>query len=343
MYFSGHLAIDPSQESNLRRVKPSDLAGKIAYFLSGGATGKLEEMESFITVNILQQINMALRAISIDNFVHLLRNNKEVYRDNSGDQHDLKKIMDEFRFETAAENPENFQTILLVCEHEDEHFRYLLDIHIARIHSPQAYPIHVRVDGIPKASENMDAINIQGICASQSAYDAFLAEKDPCFRDFLNLLKRTFGKYIVSDDIRCGQRRCIVSPHKTATRLSTRKAIADSALFRSYFGFDSFPQYARRWATAMETGKINCRESTIVDLWGRPVMVTDVNGFNCGELPLTDMGKHFQSLTTGVFCRFSGHHYHFKPDDRPLMRYEKFALPHQDLGWSIVKSDTGTL
>ena len=341
MYFSGHLAIDPSQESSLRRVKPSDVTGKIAYFLSGGSSGKLEELESFITVNILQQVNMALRAVSIDNFVHLLRNKRGVYRDNVGKKHDLKKIMDEFRFDTAGADPEDFQTILLVCEHEDESFKYLLDVHIARVHSPKAYPIHLRIDAIPANLFSASPAAMQPVFASQSSYDTFLETYSGHFSRFLSLLRRTFSTYIDSDDIRCGYRRCIVCPRQQGVRISKEKAVADSAIFRSYFGFDTFPQYAKRWTTAMENNHINCQSSTIVDDLGRPILASDHQGFNCGDVVMSKMTGHFQSLASGVLCRFAGHHYHFHPDDRPLKPHDKFAIPDQDLGWSLISAEAG--
>ena len=46
MYFTGTLSIDPSQITEVQRVKPTRAFGKLFYYLSAGRSGDEREVEA---------------------------------------------------------------------------------------------------------------------------------------------------------------------------------------------------------------------------------------------------------------------------------------------------------
>ncbi|HEO64684.1 MAG TPA: hypothetical protein ENI73_02335, partial [Spirochaetes bacterium] len=110
MYFTGSLAVDPSQITAIKVLKPTKVFGKILHLMTGGATSEKEEQETFTAVAILQQFNMALRSMGINNLVRLTKDDFDFYFDEEGKEDDLKEIMENFSLETDKIESEVFET-----------------------------------------------------------------------------------------------------------------------------------------------------------------------------------------------------------------------------------------
>ena len=123
MYFDGNLAVDPSQKTEIIKVKPTKAFAKVFSFLSAGLTDKKEEQETFTAISILQQINSVLRSMGINNIVRLMKDDLDVYLDTEGKEDDLKEAIEAFLLEFDAVESELFSSLILVAEHEDNSFK----------------------------------------------------------------------------------------------------------------------------------------------------------------------------------------------------------------------------
>ena len=119
MYFNGQLAIDPSQETLVEKVRPTKVFGRMLYYLTAGGLSEREEQETFTAVAILQQLNMALRSMGVTNIVRLTKDQCDFYFDEQGLEDDLKDAMEQFHMETDYYESELFEALYLVVEHAD--------------------------------------------------------------------------------------------------------------------------------------------------------------------------------------------------------------------------------
>ena len=84
MYFSGQLSVDPSQETVIERIKPTKVFRRFLHLMTLGGVSDRQEHETFTAVAVLQQFNMAFRALGISNLVRMARDDLDFYLDSEG-------------------------------------------------------------------------------------------------------------------------------------------------------------------------------------------------------------------------------------------------------------------
>ena len=150
MLLTAKLTIDPSEVTKIVKVKPTKVFGKILYRMTLGVISAKEEQETFGALSILQSINRALMNCGVNNIIRLAHDDKDFYLDLEGKKDDLKLAMDKY-----AENMDQpmdcfYKNLLLICEHEDNEFKYLIEISINKNHSVGDYPIEISISGAMK-------------------------------------------------------------------------------------------------------------------------------------------------------------------------------------------------
>ena len=71
MYLEGIITIDPSQITEIKKVKPTKAFKKFLHHLTLGGVSDKEERETFTAVAILQQLNATFRSLGINNIIKL--------------------------------------------------------------------------------------------------------------------------------------------------------------------------------------------------------------------------------------------------------------------------------
>ena len=229
MYFNGQLAIDPSEETLVEKVRPTKVFGRMLYYLTAGGLSDRAEQETFTAVAILQQLNMALRSMGVTNIVRLTKDQYDFYFDEQGLEDDLKDAMEQFQMETDYYESELFEALYLVVEHADQEMTYLIEIEIDRLHPPDVYPITITVNGTAndfaqQPGESADNLRqrMEPVFQVQDAYERFQRRKEAHFSHFISRLNQAVATYIKCDDGRSGAPGLIHLPSSTAITALTR-------------------------------------------------------------------------------------------------------------------------
>ena len=96
MYLKAVMSIDPSQLTEIARVRPTKGFARVAYYLTGGLVKTEEERETFCAISILQEINVVMRSIGIDDVVRLATDDIVFYEDTESKTDDFKQALDAF-------------------------------------------------------------------------------------------------------------------------------------------------------------------------------------------------------------------------------------------------------
>ena len=263
MYFTGTLSIDPSQLTHIEKVKPTKAFKKMLFYMTAGMVQDKLEHETFTAVSILQQINTCLRALGVTNVIRLAKDNIDFYLDEQGRKDDLKKAMEHFELEVHGLESELFKTLYLVLEHDDKHFKYLIEVRINRSHAAGAYPISIEVNGLVKElkTENGSTVpaKVQEIFKSQDAYDAYQTQMRGHFNQFANDLMLQIKKYIHVDDIIRDSSVNLVRPKKKVKHkndIQTGNDIDSSPIFHGYYGISDYLLYAWIWADLCHASEV---------------------------------------------------------------------------------------
>ena len=84
MYLEGILTIDPSQLTEIKKVKPTKDFKKFFHHLTLGTISDKQERETFTAVAILQQLNATFRGLNITNIIKIARDDIDFYHDRDG-------------------------------------------------------------------------------------------------------------------------------------------------------------------------------------------------------------------------------------------------------------------
>lgn len=190
MYFASKMTIDPTQLTEIHRIKPTKGFARIAHLLTAGVVKSQEERETFCAVSILQQINIVMRSAGINNIVRLAKDDTVIYEDCEGRENDLKQAIDEFAKHISSGERKVFESLNLILEHEADDLVVLINIHINRSHEVGEHPIEISINGLCSrlaVTEGEDEIgeSMGNIFNCQANYD-----------DFVNARKLSFEKLI---------------------------------------------------------------------------------------------------------------------------------------------------
>jgi hypothetical protein len=211
MYFKGVISVDPSQITKIKKVQPKRAFRRMLYSLTLGKISDKEEHETFTAVSILQQIYLALKEMKIDNIIRLRHNDLDFYHDNEGKKNDLQEAMDSYELEIDEAMSEVFKQLSILLEHEDNYFKYLIEIDINRTHKVGEYPIVLKVSGLIKdfKSSSKNGVEgheegvrskLEGVMGSQDSFNSYITVKEGIFNLFLENLNLAIKKSIHIDD-----------------------------------------------------------------------------------------------------------------------------------------------
>lgn len=270
MYFEGFITVDPSQITQIKKVKPTKMFGKMLNILTFGGLSEKEEHETFTAVSILQQVNKALLENCIDNVVRISHDNIDFYLDTEGKEGDLKEAFDNYELELDDSMNEAYNQLKLVLEHDDENFKYLIEVEINKNHYVGKYPIEVKLTALLKdfKSSSRDEIlkNNESIFKDQDAYKSYQLSKQALFNEFLDKLMFSIKGAIEIDDIKKSIRNKVVVPkEKVESSSSIRFNKNKSNIYYGYHGFDDYIFYTMLWSTMCHNHSIILNDTYFED------------------------------------------------------------------------------
>jgi len=254
MYFEGKLTVDPSEITKIEKVKPSKAFKRMFYYLTlGGITEKLER-ETFTAISILQQLNRVFSKQGINNIVRLSHDDIDFYLDKEGKKDDLKEALDLYDLKIDESMSIHFKQLSLVLEHDDEDFKYLIEVNINRDHSVGEYPIDIKISGLLKqfsSDKNEIKKSLGEIFESQEKYNKFKSFKETKFKYFLQDLKMSIKEVIKVDDVILDLKTKVIIPKQ---KVSSSKKIRHyrkngyRGVYYGYYGFDDYIFYGYLWS-----------------------------------------------------------------------------------------------
>lgn len=317
MYLSGVLEIDPAQETEIKKVKPTSLFGKVLDFVSFGLAGSKQETETFTAVSILEQINAGLNAIGVNNIIRLAIDNYDFYYDDKGREADLTEALSHFKKKIDPIESELFGTIFMVFEHDQENLKILIEVRITRKHKVGEYPISIICNAVVKdfkaketASEDFIKERMSGIFSNQQEYDNYVDRQKRLFDAFLEKLEYSIRKYLRVDDIRRYSNIKIIRPkNKIKDKKQIKHSKNSHPVYYGYYGWDDYAYYSWLWGDMMHEHNVYAHNIDIVDEEGNDVLQVGENGFNAGETDTLNTEAPFEPVRTGDVEYFKENEY----------------------------------
>ena len=72
----------------------------------------------------------------------------DIYHDKKGEKNDIDFAMDKYQIEIDDSMSTYFSKLSMVLEHEDDTFKYLIEINVSRSHRKYEYPIEMVISGL---------------------------------------------------------------------------------------------------------------------------------------------------------------------------------------------------
>ncbi|MBF0278270.1 MAG: hypothetical protein HQM13_10780 [SAR324 cluster bacterium] len=317
MYFSGNIGVRPSQETLIEAVKPTQMFGKIFYYLTAGLGTEKEEHETFNALSILQQFNIVFRRTGITNIVRLAKDDFDFYLDEKGVEDDLKEAMDNFEFRVDKLEAEVFKTLYLVMEHETEQLRYLIEIDIKREHKVGEMPIAIHINGIINDLKREGGTDIKQlkkqmstIFKDQNKYDGYLREKQHAFDQFVQMLEQAIRTNIKVDSIEIKSKAKMIRPKKSIKAPSDLPQHRNAEpVYYGYYGYQDAFLYAWLWSEMSYFHSIHAHNFTLVDEAGQSMLTVGDEGFNASSTDTLNVDAPFEAPESGDIEYHSNHEY----------------------------------
>ena len=270
MYFKGKLTIDPSQLTKIQVVKPEGQFKQLFFNITRGKIGDKREVETFKALSLIQQLYAAFSGMGINNLVRLNHDDIEIYFDQKGEKDDFKIAVDRYSIEIDQSMSSYFNTLWMVLEHEDDKFKYLLEISVNRSHEVNQYPIEMIISGLLKdfrGNQNDEYLKRQlsRYFISQQDYDDFLRARQQDFNAFSNQVVFELKKQIRIDNVRTTTRkRMTVNREKPGSETTTGKPEFGGTPYQ-YYGFGDFIGYALLWSALTYDSGFHIADTEIVN------------------------------------------------------------------------------
>jgi hypothetical protein len=308
MYFNGNLSIDPAQLTKIEKVKPQKAFKRILYFLTVGAISDKVEQETFSAVSILQQLYTVFNSIGINNLVRLSHDDIDFYLDAEGKKDDLKATLDLYDLQTNEAMSESFKQLSMVLEHEENGFKYLINITINRTHHVGVYPIDIFIDGLldefavhNEAEANALKTKMEKVFKDQESYNSFIMERQNNFDQFLDKIKYQINKIIRVTDVKRQSKTNILIPKESKKDLNSFRNQnpanyqAHSPVYHGYYGFGDFFFYSYLWSSMCHTNHIHIHDTSLVSEEGSVIRDIDHEGVDAGDNSLFDSDQDYNS------------------------------------------------
>lgn len=308
MYFKGNLSIDPSQLPKIEKTAPSGGFKKLLFNLTGGQFGESIEVETFKAINILQQLHGSFRNIGVNNIIRLMHDDIDIYHDKKGEKNDLDFAMDKYEIEIDYSMSTHFKTLLMVLEHEDETFKYLIEITVNRSHKQAEYPIEIIISGMLKEFSMRPGQNKEELRArmenhfrDQESYNMFLTSKKLAFEQFLESIRFETMKHIRVDDIKMDiKSRMVLQKEKKRAPQQQEVHPEYAGTPFGYFGFGDLLLYSWLWSELSFDHNIHMSDVELVTEQGDLVSSIGAEGVDAAETSVMDYNEDFDARMEDV-------------------------------------------
>ncbi len=315
MFFSGNLAIDPSQLTKIETHAPDGFFKNLVFTLTK-IGGKKLERETFSALSILQELKRVMQSAGIDNVVRLAQDDIDFYFDHEGKDNDFEEALEKYDFEINEEYSSQFNVLHLILEHNKGSFKFLVDVKVNRTHKVGKYPIQINVSGLLsefKAEEGQEdtvKAKMESIFSSQTKYDAYLREKQTEFDSFMRVLEQHIRTYIRIDDVVADSQQKMVVPKENAPKRSRDIAPrpgAPTTVFHGYPGMGGWLWYSMMWGSMCHSHDIHVHDTVLVSDGGDMLGSIGAEGMDVGDSTLFDsdvpfddrMGDNMGDIDTG--------------------------------------------
>lgn len=308
MYFKGKLSIDPAQLTKIEKVSPNSGFKKLLFGLTGGQFADKEEVETFKAINILQQIHGSFSAIGVNNIIRLTHDDIDIYYDKKGEKNDIDFAMDKYQIEIDDSMSTHFNTLEMVLEHEDDTFKYLIEISINKTHKQSEYPIELIVSGLLKefslqtgqSKEDLKA-KMQMHFKDQESYDMFITTKKLAFEQFLESIRFETMKYIRVDDIKMDiKSRMVIQKDKKQARPQQDVQPEYQGMPYDYFGFGDLILYSWLWSELSFDHNIHMSDVDLVAEDGSFISSIGDEGIDASDASIMDYNEDFDTRLEDV-------------------------------------------
>jgi len=300
MYFKGKLSIDPSRMSRIVKVSPKGGFKKLLFSITGGQIADKQEVETFKALNILEQIHGSLKANGINNIIRLTHDDIDIYHDKNGLENDFDFAMDKYQIEIDESMSTHFKTLWMVLEHEDDTFKYLIEISINRTHKEGEFPIELTVSGLLKEFSLQPGQNKEDVKAkmkanfsSQEKYNSFITTKKLAFEQFLESIRFETMKHIRIDDIKMDiHSRMVIQKDKNKTPQQTEDPVYGGMPY-GYFGFGDLLLYSWMWSELSFDNNIHLSDMELVGDDGAFISSIGEEGVDAADASILDYNEDF--------------------------------------------------
>lgn len=291
MYFSGRLSVDPSQLTHLKKVEPTKAFKKLLYIMTAGIVSDKIEQETFAAISILQQLNNVLRELNISNITRIAHDGIDVYLDKVGKKDDLKEAFDAYNLEIDSKMSSNFNTINLVLEHREGHFKYFIEIDINRTHDVGAYPIQIKLNGLimdfKATNRNEIEQKLKPIFSDQQKYETYRDDLKAEFEAFMEKIEAKIKETIQVDNIKKSYKRRMIIPKK---RYETDDELeddfnekSDEPVNHGYYEVNAFMLYSMIWADMAYQNSIFLQDIDLVNSTGEHIGAIGMQGIDASN------------------------------------------------------------
>lgn len=290
MYLTSKIEIDPSQMTIIKRIKNDNVLTRIVDTISRDKSDSKIELETFTVVSILDQIRRGLISLEIDNIIRLSLNGFDFYIDTEQKERDLELALKELDKKIDPIESERFENLDLVLEHQDNTFKYYIQILIERKHKVGEFPVKIITNGLVKElyTEDFDEDKIKSSLdpyfQDQESYDKFVNYLDSEFDLYVSRLKEVLSSFIDIDGVICNNYKKIIRPDIFQNGLRKVHFDNDSEpAFHGYSGINNYFSYNLYWMDFCRENNIICSNFVITDNSGRDSVIYSQNSVNAGE------------------------------------------------------------
>ncbi len=283
MYFSGQIAVDPSDITDIVRNQPTKGFLRFARAISHRVEGRTAERESFAAVSILQRVNMALRAVGVTNILHLSCDDAIIYDDREGADNDFKDALIAFGRHSAGDKKHDFEVLTLALEHIGDLLKCLVEVEILRTHEVGVPPIEIRVNGVFSEFEGKDgeltdetAARFDELMPDQEWYNAVQHEGEKEFCQFLDTLEEAFQDHLSADRLTREHQTKVLEPGSRRRR--TSRSGRREPLFYDGYHWEEERVYVWHWSPYCRRHHCTMHHCQVVDEDGDVLAEYDSEG-----------------------------------------------------------------
>lgn len=102
---------------------------------------------------LLHKIGFALGQCGLNNLVRISHDEHDFYIDTQNRENDLKAVLDDFNLEIQTYFERHFQEIGITLEDQKDGMNYAVSVRLSRLHYPEAFPLRIKLTGVPKDAE----------------------------------------------------------------------------------------------------------------------------------------------------------------------------------------------